>query len=44
MSTDTVRELLMVALSLRSAHFLSNASDLYKLRLSCPEMGIAAIA
>ena len=44
MSTVTARHPLMVARNLRSAHFLSNASVLYRLRLSCEGMGIAAIA
>ena len=43
-STRNALHRLIVALSLRSAAFLSKESVLYNLRLSCPEMGIAAIA
>ena len=44
MSTRIVRQCSIVALSLRSASFLSNASVLYRLRFSRGGMGIAAIA
>ena len=44
MSTRHRRQRLMVAFSLRSARFLSNASVLYRVRFSRGGMGIAAIA